>query len=213
MKTDDLIAVLAANAAPIRAREADRRFLGMLAAAALLMVAIAFVLLGPRRDLAAASALPMFWLKLAFPASLAVAALFGLRRLGYPGARIGRLPMFVVILLALMWLMSAGDLLMVPAGQRAAMLFGSSWIFCLGAISLLSLPAVWLALLALRGLAPTRPALSGAAAGLFAGAGAAFAYAFHCTEMQLPFVGVWYAAGMLVPAALGSLLGKRYLQW
>ena len=78
---------------------------------------------------------------------------------------------------------------------------------------MLALPALALALSALRGLAPTRLALAGAAAGLFAGGAGAFAYAFHCPELEAPFLGAWYVAGMLIPAALGALPGRRLLRW
>jgi hypothetical protein len=55
--------------------------------------------------------------------------------------------------------------------------------------------------------------LAGGAAGLVAGSVAAFAYAVHCTEMQAPFLAVWYVIGMLVPAFAGALLGPRLLRW
>ena len=213
MKTDELITLLAANATLVQPHAAQRRFLLTLGSAALLLLAVTFQLLGPRADMAAAAALPMFWLKLVFPASIAAGALLSLRRLGHPGMGSGRAPLAIALILALMWAMSVADLLAAPSGQRASMLFGSSWRFCLGAIAVLSVPALWLAIWALRGLAPTRPVFAGAAAGLFAGACGAFAYAFYCTEMQLPFVGVWYAAGMLTPALAGALLGRRFLRW
>jgi hypothetical protein len=31
--------------------------------------------------------------------------------------------------------------------------------------------------------------------------------------MALPFVAVWYVAGMMIPTALGALLGPRLLRW
>ena len=55
--------------------------------------------------------------------------------------------------------------------------------------------------------------LDSAAAARFAGAAAAFAYAFHCPEMQAPFLAVWYVLGMLIPAAVGAALGQRMLRW
>ena len=65
----------------------------------------------------------------------------------------------------------------------------------------------------MKGLAPTRLALAGAAAGLLAGAIGALVYALHCPEMEAPFLGVWYVAGMLIPAAAGALLGPIVLRW
>lgn len=66
---------------------------------------------------------------------------------------------------------------------------------------------------AARGFAPTRPRLAGAAAGLFASALATIAYCVHCPEMSPAFWSIWYAIGMLLPAALGAWLGPRLLRW
>lgn len=65
----------------------------------------------------------------------------------------------------------------------------------------------------MRGLAPTRLALAGAASGLLAGALGALVYALHCTEIAAPFLGIWYVIGMLIPTAIGALLGPRMLRW
>jgi hypothetical protein len=66
---------------------------------------------------------------------------------------------------------------------------------------------------ALRGLAPTRPRWAGFAAGLFAGSLGALGYALYCPELSPLFVLVWYTAGVLLPAALGALLGPLLLRW
>lgn len=66
---------------------------------------------------------------------------------------------------------------------------------------------------ALRGLAPTNLTLSGACGGLLAGSMATIAYSLGCPEMQIPFWGVWYLLGMLVPTVLGALLGRSWLRW
>ena len=75
MKTDDLVAMLAASAEPVVPRATARRYgaaLGWGAFGSLLTMAL---LLGVRPDLGQAAQLPMFWIKLAFPLSLAAAAL------------------------------------------------------------------------------------------------------------------------------------------
>jgi hypothetical protein len=77
----------------------------------------------------------------------------------------------------------------------------------------LSVPAFFAVFWALRGLAPTKPQQAGAAAGLLAGAQGLLVYCLHCPEMTLPFWGIWYLLGMLVPAALGAVLGKALLRW
>ncbi len=213
MKTGDLIAVLAADAAPVDARQADRRFMLRLLLGVLVAAAVMQLVMGVRPDLAAAALLPMFWIKLAFPASLAGVAAVGLWRLGHPGVRLGRVPLVGALPVAMLWAMAGAALVLAPPAQRIALVMGSTWLECLVSISLLSIPVLWIALRAVRALAPTRPALAGCCAGLFAGSAAAFAYTLHCPELQAPFLAVWYVAGMLVPAVVGALAGRRLLRW
>ncbi len=62
-------------------------------------------------------------------------------------------------------------------------------------------------------LAPTRPALAGAAAGLAAGALGAFIYAFHCDESAAAFVALWYTFGIVSVGAIGAVAGRVLLRW
>lgn len=213
MRTDDLIAMLAADIAPIDPARAGRRFFAKLAGGAILALAATLLLMGTRPDLPAAAALPMFWSKLILSASLALAGLVALRRLSYPGMRLGRAPATAALPVTALWIFAGVVLLTAPAGERLALVLGESWMKCPLSIALLSVPAFGLALWAARELAPTRLALAGAAAGLFAGAVAAFAYALHCPEMEAPFLSVWYVLGMSIPAGAGALLGPRLLRW
>lgn len=162
---------------------------------------------------AAASALPMFWLKLALPAAVALGACLLALRLAHPGRRTGAAGAAAV--LPLLAMVAAGALVLwaAPPLQRLPLLLGETWRECLLGIPLLAMPAFVLAFWALRGLAPTRLAAAGAAAGLFAGAAAAFGYALHCPELEAPFLGAWYVLGMLIPTAIGALLGQRWLRW
>lgn len=213
MKTDDLVAALASDAAPVAAGAAEARFHAKLSLAvfAALLAMLAFQ--GLRPDLALAAGLAMFWLKLAFPACLALTAWLAVRRLSYPGMRLGRLPLGAMALVGLMWAMAAAVLLNAAPGERLALVLGTTWRQCSTSIALLSAPALWLTLWSVRGLAPTRLALTGAAAGLFAGAAAAAAYSLHCPEMEAPFLAVWYVLGMLAPTLAGALIGPRVLRW
>jgi hypothetical protein len=90
---------------------------------------------------------------------------------------------------------------------------GRTWKYCLVGIPTLAVPVFVATLWAMKGLAPTRLSLAGAVAGLLSGAIAALVYALHCPEMEAPFLGVWYVAGMLIPAAAGALLGPLVLRW
>jgi hypothetical protein len=213
MKTDDLISALAADVSPVDPTQADRRFFIKLAAGAMLALMAMLLLMGTRADLDTAAFSSMFWVKLLFPAGVAVVALVALRRLSYPGMRLGRAPAAAALPVTLVWIVAGLVLLTAPAGERLELILGETWIECPFSIALLSVPALALAFWAARELAPTRLSLAGAVAGLFAGAVAAFAYALHCPETQAPFLAVWYVLGMLIPTGAGALLGRRLLHW
>ena len=213
MRTDELVAMLAAGAARVDPDATTRRFstaLGWGAFAATLWMAIA---MGVRPDLSEAALVPMLWIKLAFPALLAVGALYAAARLSRPGASLGRVPVVLAVPVLVIWAMAAYILATAAGPDRAALMLGETWKECPINIVMLSLPMFVLALWAMRGLAPTRPALAGAAAGLLAGAVGALAYAFHCPEMDAPFLAIWYSLGMLIPGAAGALIGPRLLRW
>ncbi len=93
------------------------------------------------------------------------------------------------------------------------MLLGQTWRVCSLNIVLTALPLGLGLFWALRGLAPTRPSWSGAAAGWLAGALAALVYSLHCAEMAAPFLAAWYVLGMAACAGLGAALGARSLRW
>ncbi len=213
MKTDELIALLATGAGPVAPNAAVRRYasaLGWGAFGATLMMAI---LIPVRPDVDVAARLPMFWIKLAFPAAVAIGSLYAALRLSHPGAGLGRVPVALVAPALAMWLFAAYVLLGAPPADRADLVMGSTWEYCLTYVPILSVPVLVATMWATKGLAPTGPALAGAAAGLLAGAVGALVYALHCPEMEAPFIGVWYLAGMLIPAAAGALMGPFVLRW
>lgn len=212
MKTDDLILMLAGDADAVAPRVWRGRYalaLGAgLAGAAVLMV----LLLGVRPDIVDALRLPMFWVKLAFPAALAAGALLAAIRLSRPGVAIGRVALLLAAPVLAVWVLAAMALLGAPE-DRGMLVWGETWAACLVNIPLLSLPAFVALLWVMKSLAPVRPALAGAAAGLLAGALGAVVYALHCPELAAPFIGLWYLMGMLIPAGIGALIGSRLLRW
>jgi hypothetical protein len=213
MKTDELVTLLATGAEAVVPHAIARRHataMGWGAFGATLMMAI---LLGARPDIDSAARLPMFWLKLAFPLFVAVGSLFAVSRLSRPGVRLGWTPGALIATVAAMWLLAAFVLLSAAPSERPSLVMGSTWAYCLFYVPMLSLPVFVATLWAIEGLAPTRLVLAGAAAGLLAGATGALIYALHCPEMEAPFIGVWYVAGMLIPAAAGALLGPIVLRW
>lgn len=213
MRTEALVALLARGPVPFDSGQTTRR-LGAAALTGLALAAAAMVVaLGPRADLAAAASLPMFWLKLALPAGVAAAAFAALTRLARPGESARAAALVLAGLLAALWAMAAAELAAAPAGARASRIAGETALPCVLIIVALSLPVFAAAVVALRGLAPTRLALAGAAAGGLAGALAAAVYALHCHEMAMSFLAAWYVLGMALPAAAGFLLGPRLLRW
>ena len=213
MKTDDLINLLANGRLTLDAHAATYR-LGLatgwgFAGTTLLMA----VLFGVRADLAQAAHLPMFWAKLIVPAVAAATALYFAQQVSHPGARGGQAPLIIGALLVLTEVAAATVLWSALPDARLALLLGTTWKVCAVSIALLSLPLLAGILWALRGLAPTRPVLTGAAAGLFAGTGATAVYALHCPEMAAAFLGIWYVMGIAVSVLLGALGGNRVLRW
>lgn len=213
MKTDDLIAMLASGPDVGVAAPPLRRTLWPLLAGVLASAAIMLALLGLRPDLAQADRQPAFWVKLVFSAALAGAGWLAAQRLAAPGARTAALPLWIGTPLVLLWGAAAAALFNATPELRATLFWGSTWRYCPLLIALMSLPLFAAALHILRGRAPTRLRLAGAAAGLAAGAASATLYCLHCPEMSAVFVGFWYVAGMLIPTALGALIGPRALAW
>ncbi len=211
MRTDRLIELLAHDAGPAPRALAARR----LSAVALVGLPVSTVL-----ALAAIGAIPapMFathvpWMKLAYGAALACAAAWLTARLSRPAAPAGSAWRATATVVAAMAAVGAASFASEPPGARVAALLGHSWLGCPASVLALSLPGLAVALWAVRGLAPTRPALAGFAAGLFAGAVGACGYALACVETSPAFVAAWYTLGMLATGALGAALGPRVLRW
>jgi hypothetical protein len=213
MRTDDLISALARGDVAVPRHAVARRYAAALVPALLFTFAAVLLLAGPRPDLAAATAWPMLWIKFAFPLAVALAALAALMRLSRPGVRPGGTLVAVALPVIAMWLFAAIELAGAPPQARPSLWLGDTWQVCAFRIATVAVPAFAGSLWALKGLAPTRPALAGGVAGLVAGALGAFVYAFHCPEMAASFLGTWYVAGMLIPAAAGAMLGPRLLRW
>lgn len=213
MNTDAWIAALASQVAPVDPR-APRRRLALAAAAGLaLAVPLVLWLLGMNPELAGDLQRPSAWLKWGFVITVVVASGAWLARAARPASRTTPLLLALAAVFAALWGVAAMQLASAAPPQRVELLMGSSWRTCPVSIPLLSLPALALLLAAVRTLAPTRPVVAGAAAGLLAGALATLGYLLHCPELAAPFIATWYVLGMAAPAALGALLGARVLRW
>lgn len=213
MKTDDLIALLAADTAPVPGNAASKQISMALAVGIALAILTMLLTMGVRPDLAQAIRFPMFWMKVLFPAAVACAGFATLARLARPGigARAGSLASVLPILV--LWLMAIVAYAGAPSSERAAMVWGESWRTCTASVVLISVPIFIAAFVALRRLAPTQLAQAGTCAGMLSGATGAAIYAFHCPETALPFMAIWYVAGIATTAGIGAVLGPRLLRW
>lgn len=210
MKTDDLIAALAADTRP--GPSVPHRLARALPAGAIL-AAVAFALFwGVRPDLAAAMTSPAA-LKTLVPLGLAGLAGALALTLSRPEARGGRtaaaLGVFAAaVLAAFAAALAAGG----PSGLASA-LFTPSLVTCLTSIPVLAIPLLAAALWALSAGAPRRPALAGALGGLAAGSLAAALYALFCDQDAALFVLPAYATAIGTVTLAGTLLGARTLAW
>jgi hypothetical protein len=213
VSTDDLIARLGASTTARRAPRVGLLLAVAAAVGALAALALALAIWGPRHDLPRAVVSMHFWMKAGYALALAAAGLLALERLGRPGERapIG-MTLAGLAVLAVLGL-AAHELMILPRGAWMPVLKGHSWQVCSLNIAALSGPGFLAALWALRQMAPTRPRLAGAAAGLMAGGLGAAAYGVACNETAASFLASWYSLGMLAWAAVGALLGPRLLRW
>ncbi|MCC2632887.1 MAG: hypothetical protein K0S48_773 [Ramlibacter sp.] len=213
MKTDDLIALLAAEAEPVPRRAARRRLAWAMAAALPLSVAWMAAFYGVRPGLVAGLSDPMAWIKMLLPAAVGLGGFVLTERLARPGVPVRSAWLAIAAPLLLLWALGLAAWTTAAPEARADLLFGRTWRTCTINIAAIALPLFAAAIIALRGLAPTRPALAGAAAGVLAGGVGAAVYALHCPELAAPFLAVWYVLGMAVPAVAGAALGRVLLRW
>jgi hypothetical protein len=213
MKTDELIALLARDTAPVARRGVSMR-LGL---AAVIALALAFgvlvVWLGMRPDLMDAMHTSAYWMKTLYTVGLALAGFALVERLSRPGVSgkvgAGLLGACFVAILALAFM----QLMRTPSEGMSAAMMGSSWRGCPWRILALSLPGLIVVLAAMRRFAPSHPALAGAGAGVFIGGIAATVYGLYCQETAAPFVAIWYSLGIALSGLIGAIAGSRILRW
>jgi hypothetical protein len=213
MRTDDLIAVLGAQARPMPAHAAVHRLCLALLVGGLTAFGLLLATLGVRPDIAAASATAPFWVKWVFTLSLAGAGIAVVRRLGQPDGRIGWTGVMLATPFAIVGMMALGELMLAQASLRQGLVLGQTAPRCAVYILILSAPVFAACVWAFRRLAPTRLRLAGAAAGVLSGAIGAAVYAFSCPESSAAFMITWYTAGIVAAGAFGALLGKPLLKW
>jgi hypothetical protein len=211
VRTDDLIALLSADATPRRSNAAA--LVMALACASAIAVGSLVAVLGVRADFVAALGTGRFAWKFVLTLTLLATAFVAVRRLARPEAP----PRWILpVLLAAPLLMLAGvvaELSVVPPDLWAVRAMGSNARVCLALVpALAALPLVAM-LAGLRHGAPTRPTLAGAVAGLVAGALAATAYAAYCADDSPLFVALWYSIAIAMVATVGAIASRTLVRW
>ena len=210
MKTDELITLLARDAAPVKSGALPRRLSALAFAGAAVALIIMIPWIGFRPDLADAVADPTFWMKAIYTIGLGFAGFLLVERLSRPGAtsRLGWV--LAAACAAAIVALALAQLMMMPPAEMPDAIMGGSWSACPGYIFTLALPGLAAILWTMRRFAPTRTALSGAAAGLLAGGVSATVYGLQNTA---PFVALWYSLGIGMTALTGAIVGSRVLRW
>ena len=213
MKTNDLIAMLATEASVTPTVSPLRRCAQATAAGVAISLALVLTLWGLNPELNALAHTQAFWVKVVWLLLTCTFAVPVVMHLARPGVAAGRGVWGIAAALAGMALLALAQVNTVDADTGMQLMLGRSWQECSASIAALSVPLLAALLWMLRDMAPTRPALAGASAGLMAGSLASLVYSLHCTETAYAFVAVWYVAGIAVMAGIGALMGLRLLRW
>ncbi len=213
MKTDDLIASLAAELTPVKRGAARRSAALGIVTGMLVAIILLSLTFGVRPDLDIAMAGMMFWMKISYTASLALVALAAATVLTRPEAHPPRWLWLLAIPIVALGAVSAIELATAPADHRVSMWLGRTWQFCPAIVTMLAIPIMAALMIAVRRFAPTRLRATGAIIGLGAGAAAATVYCLHCPESTATFVLSWYSLGIGLATLIGTVAGPRLLRW
>lgn len=211
LKTDDLIALIAADA---RSEEhaAPRALMlgwmgGFLASLALLIVT-----LGLRPDLVEQLESWRFLAKVVIVWVAVGVSAWDCVRLSRPTeTKLASGWNWIVV--ALLTAAIALELTTVPGNEWAKNLIGENWPYCLTYIPMLAVPPLLAAFLAYRSAAPASPRAAAAALGRLAAATGAGLYALHCPDDSPLFVLTWYGIAVAGVTLATTLSGTRLLRW
>ena len=211
MRTDELIATLAADPRPVP-NPAPRLAVAAFAGAAIVLLGLMTVLGSPAAAVAERG-IAMSMAKSTYPLALGLIALAAALTAGRPGAPSAPILPWLALPLVAVLLLAAADLAAAPSSSWEKMLLGETTARCLAAVTLGSIPALALSWWAFRILAPTNQRLAGFLLGLAAGGISAAVYALYCTETSPAFLLAVYTPAMLVPALAGLAAGRTIMRW
>ena len=212
METEQLIRILAADN-PRRLLSVGQVLSMALAAALPISLALFLSTLGVRPDVMLAMHNPFFDLKFVVTLSLMISAIAVGLHLSRPDAALGGWVGLLFVPIGIVAIGIGWEMMLPQRLPMIVRLVGSNSKTCLLAITLLSLPLLAAALLALRHGATARPVVSGAFAGLLSAGLAATLYASHCPDDSPLFVATWSTLATLLVTAIGALAGARVLRF
>ena len=206
--TDDLIRSLASTAGTRRSATLQGAFAVTGAASLACALLLVFSVIGIRQDFADMAVRMPFAFKLAYTGALVVGASIVAFYAATPGASATALYALspAVILLAL-------GVIFDPTGFPLMGRTNTAVVFCVGAILFLSLPAMVLTFVFMRKGAPTQPLFAGAVIGMLSASVGALTYTLACKNDGTAFVAIWYAVACAIMAAIGAVVGHRFLRW
>lgn len=212
MKTDDLIAALAADnatrEAPVGRALARDVLLGFLVSATFF-----FLVLGLRASFFASLDQPRFLFKFLLTGTMAATGLTLAWRLSRPVSSPDLAARALWIAPALLALACGVEFATAPRAEWAARMVGAHPWACVTLVPLMALAPLAGLFLALKNAAPSDPRRAGAAAALGAAGLSAFLYAANCPDDSPFYLAVWYMLATLITMALGWFGGGRWLRW
>jgi hypothetical protein len=212
MDTNELIETLASDARQ-PPPSLPSVWWGATGAAMALAAGVFFTTLGVRPDIAAAAESPRFLFKFVVTIALAASAFGLVRALSRPGEAWRKVAPFLAVAPCLIIGALLVELSVSAPETWTAKMAGMNSLFCVTYVTLIGIGPLGFFLLALRYGATTRPALSGAVAGLLAGGIAATFYAVQCMDDSPLFVAVWYPLAVGLLALTGSVAASRLCRW
>lgn len=210
MRTQDLISALAADTLP---QPPVIRQIGRALVPAVAVSVVAFILFwGARPDIVATLG-SFAVLKTLGPLVLVLLSLAYALALSHPGVADERRKIALggaILLCALLFMV---DFTQQGLAGLVDALSTPSLLVCLLSVPVLAAPLLAAMLWGLSSGASMRPRVTGAAAGLAAGAAAAAIYSFYCDKDMVLFVLPAYSFAIGSVVLAGVLLGPRALEW
>jgi hypothetical protein len=211
VKTEDLISALSRGVEPADRPRWRMNLTVTLLVGLVVAVALVAIGLGVRPDIGTAR-MPVM-MKALFSALAAAVILPVAVQLMKPGRPLGWRIGAVVLFAGVCAIATLVALMGEEPGERMNAWMGGGVPWCVVLIPVLAVPVAALLTWFMRAFAPTRITLAGAAIGALSGGIGAMAYAMYCPTDSVAFVTTWYALAIAVCAALGAVIGSKFLRW